>query len=89
MHLCFFVTSQRRLTGFGIWHKGLLFNLKEYGINGALLNWISDYLDIRKQKVVIKSCHSNTKLITAGVPKAQSWDHCYFLFTSLTYQIVC
>ena len=41
----------------------------QYGINSAFLNWISDYLDNRKQKVVIKSCHSNTTLITAGVPQ--------------------
>ena len=62
-----------------VWHKGLLFKLKEYGINGALLNWISDYLDNRKQKVVIKSCHSNTKLITAGVPQGSVLGPLLFL----------
>ena len=65
-----------------VWHKGLLFKLKEYGINGALLNWISDYLDNRKQKVVFKSCHSNTKLITAGVPQGSVLGP--LLFTSMT-----
>ena len=62
-----------------VWHKGLLFKLKEYDINGALLNWISDYLDNRKQKVVIKSCHSNTKLITAGVPQGSVLGPLLFL----------
>ena len=63
-----------------VWHfKDLLFKLKEYGINGALLNWISDYLDNRKQKVVIKSCHSNTKLITAGVPQGSVLGPLLFL----------
>ena len=83
MHVCFFFCDVSKAFD-RVWHKGLLFKLKEYGINGALLNWISDYLDNRKQKVVIEPCHSNTKPITA-----QSWDHCYFLFTSMTYQIVC
>ena len=37
-----------------VWHKGLLFKLKEYGINGAFLNWISDYL--------VQSIHLKTML---------------------------
>ena len=76
MHVWFFATSQRRLR---VWHKGLLFKVKAYGINGALLNWISDYWNNRKQKVVIKSCHSNTKLITAGVPQGSVLGPLYFL----------
>ena len=46
---------------------------------GALLNWISDYLDNHKQKVVIKSCHSNTKPITAGVPQGSVLGPLLFL----------
>ena len=27
-----------------VWHKGLLFKLKKFGIGGNLLKWFSDYL---------------------------------------------
>ena len=36
-------------------------------------------MDNRKQKVVIKSCHSNTKLITAGVPQGSVLGPVLFL----------
>ena len=38
-----------------VWHKGLIFKLKQFGIEGELLEWISDYLSGRKQKVVIRN----------------------------------
>ena len=40
-------------------HKGLIFILKQYGISGDLLNWITDYLEDRQQRVIIKSYTSN------------------------------
>ena len=36
-----------------VWHKGLIYKLKRAGINGSLLDWLSDYLTNRKQRVVI------------------------------------
>ena len=33
-----------------VWHQGLLFKLKQSGIDGALLNWIENYLVNRTQK---------------------------------------
>ena len=36
-----------------VWHKGFIFRLKQYGIEGELLKLISNYLDNRQQKVVI------------------------------------
>ena len=36
-----------------VWHDGLLFKLKSIGISGKLLNWFSNYLADRKQRVVI------------------------------------
>ena len=52
-----------------VWHKGLIFKLKQYGIEGELLKWISNYLDNRQQSVVIKSCKSDYKSTNAGVPQ--------------------
>ena len=40
-----------------VWHKGLLFKLKKAGINGLLLDWLTDSLTKRKQ-----SCYSRRNL---------------------------
>ncbi len=52
-----------------VWHKGLLFKLKQNGINGNLLKWVENYLHDRKQRVTIRSTNSDFKLINAGVPQ--------------------
>ena len=52
-----------------VWHSGLLYKLKTYGIVGKLFNWFKDYLSDRKQSVIHEGFKSNTKLITAGVPQ--------------------
>ena len=36
-----------------VWHKGLIYKLKKAGINGLLLDWLSDYLTNKKQRVFI------------------------------------
>jgi hypothetical protein len=33
-----------------VWHKGLLFKLKQYGISGNLLVWFERYLSGRSQQ---------------------------------------
>jgi hypothetical protein len=48
-----------------VWHTGLLYELREIGIDGNLLSWVTDYLDDRKQKVV----SSGWEGIDAGVPQ--------------------
>ena len=42
-----------------VWHKGLLFKLKQNGISGKLLNLISDFLSHRKQRVVLNGPYSS------------------------------
>ena len=38
------------------------------GLEGELLQWVSDYLSDRKQKVVIRNCSSSLRSVNAGVP---------------------
>lgn len=49
--------------------SGLLFKLRQNGINGALHNWIKNYLSARCQKVFVGPAFSDTKSIQAGVPQ--------------------
>ena len=62
-----------------VWHKGLLFKLKQNGINGTLLKWLSNYLTNRHQRVVIQSAVSNSKTIAAGVPQGSVLGPLLFL----------
>ena len=62
-----------------LWHKGLLFKLKQNGINGKLLLWISNYLSNRKQKVIVKSSSSSQQVVTAGVTQGSVLGPLLFL----------
>ena len=62
-----------------VWHKGLIFKLKQHGIDGRLLNWMNDYLSNRSQKVTIKSCISTAMGINAGVPQGSVFGPLLFL----------
>ena len=52
-----------------VWHKGLLFKLESVGIGGCFLNWFTDYLDNRVQRVVLPGTSSRWASANAGVPQ--------------------
>ena len=52
-----------------VWYKGLIYKLKRAGINGLLLDWLSDYLTNRKHRVVIPGGTSDWQFIRAGEPQ--------------------
>ena len=52
-----------------VWHKGLLFKLKQLGITGSLLSWLQNYLSDRHQRVVINGHSSDWTNREAGVPQ--------------------
>ena len=52
-----------------VWHLGLLHKMEGYGISGNLLNWFGNYLQERKQRVVIQNYSSSLCNISAGVPQ--------------------
>ena len=51
-----------------VWHKGLIFKLRQIGVEGSLLSFLENYLDNRKQRVVVNDKHSSYQCINAGVP---------------------
>ena len=61
-----------------VWHKGLLFKLRQNGIEGKLLEWLNSYLSQRKQKVGLKSCFLAENLYLQGCLR----DQFYGLFYS-------
>ena len=50
-----------------VWHKGLLYKLKQKCISGKLFDTITDFLNFRKQRVVLNGQYSSLISIEAGV----------------------
>ncbi len=50
-------------------HNKLLYNLKHYGINGNTPKWLSIFLKLRSQKVVLDGTHSLWTHVDSGVPQ--------------------
>ena len=62
-----------------VWHDGLIFKLKNYGISGPLISLIQSYLANRKQRVVLNGKSSQWSQITAGVPQGSVLGPLFFL----------
>ena len=52
-----------------VWHQSLLFKLKSYGVEGSLFRFLENYLEKRKQRVILHGQCSSWKNIVSGVPK--------------------
>ena len=50
-----------------VWHHGLLFKLKSYGVEGSLFCLLENYLENRKQRVILHGQCSSWKNIVSGV----------------------
>ena len=62
-----------------VWHKGLLFKLKQNGICGPLLGFFESYLSRRYQRVVLDGHCSEFTRIESGVPQGSVLGPLLFL----------
>ena len=62
-----------------VWHAGLIHKLQLSGISANLLSWLQDYLNDRRQCVVISVCKSDSLPINAGVPQGSILGPLLFL----------
>ena len=50
-------------------HQRLLHKLNSYGIRHHTLNWINAFLTNRTHQVLVNGSHSETQIVTSGVPQ--------------------
>ena len=62
-----------------VWHEGLIFKLKQYGISNNLLAFLKNYLSDRKQSVILNDITSTSLPLTAGVPQGSVLGPLLFL----------
>ncbi len=74
-----------------VWHKGLLYKLKNIGIGGNLYNLLESYLLNRKQLVTLNGCKSEPLVLKAGVPQGSVLGPLLFLvyINDISFDLNC
>ena len=62
-----------------VWHNGLIYKLKQNGVRGDLFNLVIDFLDARKQRVVVNGQYSSWASVKAGVSQGSILCPLFFL----------
>ena len=74
-----------------VWHDGLIFKLECNGVKGNLLNFLKDYLQNRKQRVILNGTTLEWRSVSDGVPQGSVLGPLLYLvyINDLTDNISC
>ena len=62
-----------------VWHNGLIYKVKENGKKGDLLDTLTNFLDERKQRVILNDQHSTWTNVEARAPQSSILGPLLFL----------
>ena len=62
-----------------VWHDGIIFKLKAYGVEVELLSLLKNYLENREQRVVLNGQTSAWRKIMSGIPQVSVLGPLLFL----------